>query len=248
LVALRVRRLLVRVEENVQSLLVFLLFSFLVFGLPVFIFLLHVSIHFWSWNLFDFGNYKAILANPSLLVGYYKSGFAPTPFTWSLVLGWIAMHAVLYMLAPGKIAKGLPDPDTGRVLEYPMNGFFSLIVSYLVVFGGYLHGVYVPADIVANYGRLAVTTMIVAFVLSIYLFVRAQFATHRHVTDSHIYDFYHGIERHPRIGFFDLKYFFEGRPGLTAWTCFSFVFLLAQYDQTGSVHPAMIINTLLIAL
>lgn len=111
-----------------------------------------------------------------------------------------------------------------------------------------MNGLYVPATIVANYGRLAVTSMILAFVLSIYLYVRAQFAEHKHSTGSPIYDFYHGIERHPRIGFFDLKYFFEGRPGLTAWTCLSFVFLLAQYDLKGEVHPAMIINTLLIAL
>lgn len=100
----------------------------------------------------------------------------------------------------------------GIVLEYPMNGFLSLIISYLVVFGGYLHGAYVPADIVSNYGRIAMTSMIVASVLSVYLFVRAQYAEHRHTTGSPIYDFYHGIERHPRIGFFDLK--------VCLWGCF----------------------------
>lgn len=72
------------------------------------------------------------------------------------------------------------------------------------------------------------------------------------------------MERHPRIGFFDLKYFFEGRPGLTAWTCLSFVFMLAQvgglcfffffntnekkYDKYGTVSPAMVICALLHAL
>lgn len=89
----------------------------------MFILLLHVSIQFWSWNLFDFSKYQAILAKPSILLDYYHDGFAPTPFTWSLVLGWIAMHAVLYMLAPGKIAKGIPDPDTGFVCRLLLGRF-----------------------------------------------------------------------------------------------------------------------------
>ncbi len=111
-----------------------------------------------------------------------------------------------------------------------------------------MHGLYSPAELVANYHRLAVTVMIEGFVLSFYLYARAQFAADKHTTGSPIYDFYHGIERHPRIGFFDLKYFFEGRPGLTAWTCLSFVFMLAQYDKYGRVHPAMALCAVLHAL
>ena len=242
----------------------FFFFSSPVFGLPVFIILLHTAITSWSWNLFDLKNYTEILSRPSVLITYL-SEFAPNAYTWKLAIGWNVMHIIIYMLAPGKIAKvcffffffffffsffcqGLPDPDTGIVLEYPMNGAFSLFVSYVVVFGGWSSGFYSPATLVANYQRLAGTVMILSFALSIYLYIRGQFAEHKHTTGSPIYDFYHGIERHPRIGFFDLKYFFEGRPGLTAWTCLSFVFMLAQYDKKGHIHPAMLICALLHAL
>ncbi len=127
--------------------------------------------------------------------------------------------------------------------------FFVLLPAlFSQVFGGYHTGLYSPLRLVENYHRLAVTVMIEGFVLAVYLYIRGQFSEHKHATGSPIYDFYHGIERHPRIGFFDLKYFFEGRPGLTAWTCLSFVFLLAQYEKYGSVRPSLVLCSLLHAL
>ena len=74
-------------------------------------------------------------------------------------------------------------------------------------------GFYSPLELVANYHRLASTAMILGTALGIYLFIKGRFFpgdSFQHDSGSFIYDFYLGIERHPRIGFLDLKYFFEG--------------------------------------
>jgi len=214
----------------------------IVLGLPVFIFFLHVVIKFWNWDLFNVENYMSLSLDK---LAIYWNEFSPNAYTWQLFLGWNAFHIVLYMFAPGRIVKGQPDPDTGKVLEYPMNGAFAFAFSLVIVFGGYINNLYSPQVLVDNYHRLMLTTMIGSFALAIYLYIRGRFAKDNHMTGDIIYDFYHGIERHPRIGFFDLKYFFEGRPGLTAWSCLSFVFLLAQYDKYGSVSPFMALNAFL---
>lgn len=101
--------------------------------------------------------------------------------------------------------KGFPDPDTGKVLEYPINGFLAFLISAFVTIAGYSVGWYSPSHLVENYSRLATTSMVVAFALSIYLYARGRNAKDSHATGSFIYDFYIGVERHPRIGQFDLK-------------------------------------------
>jgi len=216
-----------------------------VFGLPFFIALLHVAVKFWNWDLLNIANYTSIDAQKLAL---YWGGIAPNAYSWQLTLGWIAMHVALYLFAPGRIVKGRPDPDTGAQLEYPMNAAFSLFFSILLVVGGWLNDLYSPARVVENFARLATTAMITGFVIAIYLYIKGRYApgpSFQHDSGSPIYDFYLGIERHPRIGFLDLKYFFEGRPGLTAWACYSIVFCLAQYDQKGSISPPLAIITFL---
>lgn len=118
----------------------------------------------------------------------------------------------------------------------------------LFVFAGYAANIYSPSTIVENYGRLAITSFFFSIPLAVFLYIKGVTSDHPHFSGSFIYDFYMGLQRHPRIGSFDLKYFCEGRPGLTAWSCLSFVFLLAQHEKTGTVQPALVVCALLHAL
>lgn len=49
----------------------------------------------------------------------------------------------------------------------------------------------------------------------------------------------------PRVGsMFDYKLFFNGRPGIIAWTLIDLSFMAAQYNKFGYVTNSMILVTL----
>ncbi|MEQ2275370.1 hypothetical protein XENORESO_002615 [Xenotaenia resolanae] len=142
------------------------------------------------------------------------------PLAPMVLLGWIGLHAFLYLMPLGKVSEGLVLRD-GTRLKYPINGFHGLCISAVllaVLLGlgvplGYLFELLVP---------LAVSAISVSFLFSIYLYVRSFWAPSHALalggdTGNPLYDFFIGRELNPRIGNFDLKYFCELRPGLIGW-------------------------------
>lgn len=134
------------------------------------------------------------------------------------------------------------------MLEYPVNAFQGYLLSIFATFALYSLDIYSPSRIVANFGRLASTSLLVSIALSIFLYIKAGFAEIQHRSGSFFYDFYMGVERHPRIGSFDLKYFFELRPGLTAWSCFTWVCVLAVHESNRPIQYGQIVSAILQSL
>jgi len=56
---------------------------------------------------------------------------------------------------------------------------------------------------------------------------------------------YLGRNSIPRVGDFDFKLFFNGRPGIGGWNIFNLSFMAAQYKLHGTVTNSMILVTLL---
>ncbi len=57
-----------------------------------------------------------------------------------------------------------------------------------------------------------------------------------------------GIDLNPRIGRFDFKLFFNGRPGIIAWTLINLSFAAKQYELYGRVTSSMVVVNILQAL
>lgn len=53
-----------------------------------------------------------------------------------------------------------------------MNAAFAFALSLLLVFGGYVNGLYSPLRVVENFHRLATTAMIIGTALGIYLYIK----------------------------------------------------------------------------
>ncbi|XP_049599330.1 delta(14)-sterol reductase TM7SF2 [Syngnathus scovelli] len=166
------------------------------------------------------------------------------PLAPYLLLGWIALHALLYLLPLGKISEGLVLTD-GTRLKYPINGLHSLCISgallmLLLMFGvplGHLFQLMLP---------LAMCAIGLSFMLSIYLYVCSFWAPPHALalggnTGNPLYDFFIGRELNPRIGHFDLKYFCELRPGLIGWVLINFGMLMQEVERQGSPSLAMIL-------
>lgn len=68
-------------------------------------------------------------------------------------------------------------------------------------------------------------------------------------TGNFFYDYMMGIEFNPRIGkWFDFKLFFNGRPGIVAWTLINLSFAAKQRELYGQVTNAMVlVNVLQVA-
>lgn len=164
----------------------------------------------------------------------------PTLKSALIVGGWVLFQAMLEVLLPGRIVKGVAQRD-GLKLDYKLNGLRSLVVT-LVVFGllawmGLLRG----SAVLAELGALLTSSIAFAFLFSLFLYFYG-FSSNREEerTGIRIYDYFMGSALNPRIGrLFDLKMFFESKIGLTTWIVLAFSMALAQYEKTGTISKEM---------
>lgn len=73
-----------------------------------------------------------------------------------------------------------------------------------------------------------------------------RFVSRSKFTGNVFYDFMMGIEFNPRIGkWFDFKLFFNGRPGIVAWTLINLSYAAKQQELYGYVTNSMILVNVL---
>eukprot|EP00730_Choanoeca_flexa_P014898 TRINITY_DN6684_c0_g1_i1.p1 TRINITY_DN6684_c0_g1~~TRINITY_DN6684_c0_g1_i1.p1 ORF type:complete len:443 (+),score=82.67 TRINITY_DN6684_c0_g1_i1:56-1330(+) len=165
-----------------------------------------------------------------------------------IVLAWFFYQAVLYIVLPGPVHRGLKLRD-GSQLEYDCNGLAAFWVSILTVLGLHFADIINLAYIYHNFVPLATGAIILSFGLSLYLYIKAVSNPNAMLaeggnSDYGIYNFFIGHELNPRIGErFDLKFFCELRPGLIGWVVICFGMMAAQYEKEGSVTVALILVT-----
>ncbi|XP_069036304.1 delta(14)-sterol reductase TM7SF2 [Lepisosteus oculatus] len=166
------------------------------------------------------------------------------PHALAVALGWLALQGALYLLPLGKVVEGMVLRDGSR-LRYPINGFHALCISAallgLAVWAGLplgsLYELLLP---------LAACAAGLSFLLSLLLYLKALAAPPHALapggnTGNPLYDFFMGHELNPRIGFFDLKYFCELRPGLIGWVVINAAMLMKEAELRGGPSVAMLL-------
>lgn len=177
------------------------------------------------------GSLAAILPRPSLIA-------------FVILSGWVGIQAILFYCLPGKQVKGQETP-AGNVLEYNVNGLQAWILS---------NGLFIllavlklfPLSIIAhNWEGLLAIANIFGFILAIAVFIKGHFRPSYpndcKFSGSFIYDLFMGIEINPRVHSFDLKLFFNGRPGIVGWTLINLSFAALQHEKYGIVSDSMIL-------
>ncbi|XP_065053563.1 7-dehydrocholesterol reductase-like [Rhopilema esculentum] len=195
------------------------------------------------------------------LLGHIASGDIAR-FLWSTIprvtfdgacfyFGWIFVQAMFYLFMPGPSGYGQMTPG-GNVLKYHCNGLNSWIVTHIAAVTGVYFGVFQGTIIFDNLGSFFVLANLSGLALSFFaLFKAYNFPTHaedRRFSDSLVYDFFMGIEHNPRIGNLDFKLFFNGRPGILAWTLINLSCAAKQFQLYGHVTNSMIIVNVLHAM
>lgn len=176
----------------------------------------------------------------------------PTLQATKIWVSWVAAQAFMYQFVPGKIGYGQATP-AGHVLPYNVNGLTCYLISHAAFLLGNYLGYYKISVIADNWVGLFVIANIGGYALTALCMIKAYVApshpSDRKFTGSHIYDYFMGIEFNPRIGeMFDFKLFFNGRPGIIAWTLIDISFAGAQYNKIGYVTNSMWIVIALHAL
>lgn len=174
---------------------------------------------------------------------------------FALQLGFYYLPDILHAFLPnyvGGACQGAVTP-AGNQLTYQINGLQAWFLSHLLfVMATALFGWFSASIIFDHWGSLLWVVNIVGYAVAIFAYIKAyRFPSHpedRKFSGNFLYDFYMGVELNPRIGDFDFKLFFNGRPGIVAWTLINISFAAAQYNLYGSVTNSMLIVNLLHAI
>jgi len=196
--------------------------------------------------------YECALSSPALEILHGRSIFefywseSPRP-TWEAVkifVVWELFQLVLYLFVPGPVGMGQETP-AGHKLKYNVNGLRAWAVTHIVFLGCVIFGIFPGTIVYDNWGPLLIVANVFGYSLAIFVYIKAIVApTHARdvkFSGNFIYDFFLGTEFNPRIGNFDFKLFFNGRPGIIGWNVINLSFCFAQWQKHGSVTNSMIL-------
>jgi 7-dehydrocholesterol reductase len=161
---------------------------------------------------------------------------------------WNVFQVFLFNCVPGKISTGQRTP-AGNLLKYHINGLRVWIITHIVFLICIYFRLFPSTIIYDNWGSLLAISNIFGYLLATFSFVKAiYFPSHPgdvKFTGHLLYDFFMGAEMNPRIGDFDFKLFFNGRPGIIGWNLINLSFMMAQYHIHGEISNSMMLVTLL---
>ncbi|XP_046897827.1 7-dehydrocholesterol reductase [Hypomesus transpacificus] len=188
-------------------------------------------------------------------------------FTWpaaKIYAIWVSFQVVLYMCVPDITHKFLPGyvggvqegsrTPAGLINLYEINGLQSWIITHALWFlnAQYFHW-FSPTIIFDHWIPLLWCTNILGYTVATFAFVKAYLfptsAEDCKFTGNMFYNYMMGIEFNPRIGkWFDFKLFFNGRPGIVAWTLINLSYMAKQQELYGHVTNSMILVNVLQAI
>jgi len=212
------------------------------FGGPINVIFMMVGLPVGVWGLYLACNERSE-GCPRLEVPDFSKYSFYSHEAMAVVLLWMTWLVVLWVVIPGEWVEGAKLPD-GSKLKYKMNGFSSMLVTYGALAAAQYTGVIRLSWLYNQQLQVATAAIIFSAVLSVYLYVSARMnkdcmkAEPGNTGVVH-YDFFMGHELNPRIGSFDLKVFFELRPGLVGWTVLNTAMAMQEYETRGEVSVAM---------
>ncbi len=170
----------------------------------------------------------------------------PAP-TWDAVTilgGFIALQALLYVYGPGRVVLGRTS-EHGERPEYRINGLFSFVVTTALLLAAIKLELLSPRHVLGQLGPLLTVATLCAFLGAALCWVAGRRRAHlERSTGNAIYDFYMGAMLNPTVGRHDVKFFCESRIGMAAWGALAILLPAAELQLHGELSTAMIVVTL----
>ncbi|XP_072448896.1 7-dehydrocholesterol reductase [Chiloscyllium punctatum] len=216
--------------------------------------------------------YQCALSGPLIDLYSGKSSIsdiwsrAPS-FSWTaakIYMAWVCFQVFLYLCVPDVCHKLLPGyvggvqdgacTPAGLINKYEVNGLQAWIITHVlwIANANYFHW-FSPTILFDNWIPLLWCANILGYTVATFAMMKAYLfptnANDRKFTGNFFYDYMMGIEFNPRIGaWFDFKLFFNGRPGIVAWTLINLSFAAKQLELYGHVTNSMILVNVLQAI
>lgn len=172
---------------------------------------------------------------------------------------WVFFHWFLYLVVPGPVVEGTPLKNAqGTRLLYRINAFRCNIVATSVVLALVYFGVLPATFVYDNFLQFTTAAIVFSVSFSVLLYAWSRVAvpdnavgynpgdanplhqlSHTGNSTWAVYDLWMGRTLNPRLGFIDLKYVCELRPGLLLWSLMNFSFAASQFAKLGYVTPSM---------
>lgn len=155
-------------------------------------------------------------------------------YSWKVV-GVTMLWAYLSLIVPGKEYLG-PTTSFGYTPRYKANGLQFFIVSLSAFCYLLYKDPFIAINITYNFTHILASCNVLAFILCIYLLLKGKLApSSSEVIPSKpfIYEFYRGMELHPRLFGVDIKQLTNCRFGLLAWELLVVNFFVASTIMNG---------------
>jgi delta24(24(1))-sterol reductase len=136
--------------------------------------------------------------------------------------------------------KGLKFTEAGRApaqLDYLCNGYTSFYATLVIVAALHVTGTWKLTEVVTHIGPITSVAVISGNVVSflVWAFALINKRANRRC-GNFVYDFFMGIYLNPRIGKFDVKFFFELRVAWIMLFLITVAHALKQYDPRRRCH------------
>jgi len=166
----------------------------------------------------------------------------PTLRAAAILLGWLAFQAALAAIVPGPRREGFPLADGSR-LVYRLNGLACFAITLAALGGGVALGWVRPAAIRDELGPLIACGILFAYGFGAVLYALGRLGPDRgrELRGGPVFRYFAGVARNPRLLGFDVKLFFEARPGLIGWVAIDLGLAAAQYELHGLVSAPMVL-------
>jgi protein-S-isoprenylcysteine O-methyltransferase Ste14 len=171
----------------------------------------------------------------------FAESLAPSWETAAVYLAWLVFQALLQAFAPGPTVEGTPLED-GTRLRYRMNGRSSLLITGVAFAAGVGSNLFPLRWIYDHFGELISVVTLFSYGFAFFLLIYGRITEPARNSRGVVVDYFLGAARHPRIppvSGFDLKVFFEARPGLIGWMLVVCSFAAVQVEHHGSLSTAM---------
>lgn len=194
----------------------------------------------------------------SVLSDLYKLNFIYFPKfnlkVFLMLCTWILFQYILALLPDrltqlcssykGGFREGQHTP-AGNILTYNINGLQSWMITHILFFVFSYMGIIDPAIIAKSWAELFVGANVIGYCFCTIMYIKARVSpTHPEddkYTGNFFYDYMMGIEFNPAIFGVDVKLFWNGRPGIIAWTLINASFTALQYQKYGLITDSILV-------
>jgi len=171
----------------------------------------------------------------------------PTLAAAGIIAIFFVVELLLLLFLPGEVKHGAVTPR-GNHPSYRLNGVPAFFATHALFWAGVGLGLYPASIIYDHYGSLLSTLCVFALGFCGFLWWKAK---HRPsssdvtITGNPLFDYFQGMELHPRLFGVDLKQLCNCRLSLMGWSVIIVSFAAKQHSLYGQVSNGMIVSVVL---